>query len=203
MAGRGGALKFIRGGLSSHLHFITMAASAMHVLELLRRAEAYPLSVKHVFEEFEGAGVHVGDLGNALRHLAWSLQRIWELRSAATDEVRQSILSDVQEVHRWIIQGVSMRRAEAAEARASFEKKVLELKNSGLCKEEIFGDSPLGDEMHVALEVVWVRKASVENWTAFELIARQYCASCGALCEAPGEPSYEAFVDIRYRWINH
>ena len=172
-----------------------MAATSFRVLELLRDAEKSPLSVRHVFEYLGGNSVCAGDLPNSLHFFATCLQRLFDLRNGPEDEATR-IVSDVHSVHAWIRHGAAIRKDAGETAKLRFDDKVYELMIDGLCAEEIFGDGPLGEEMHTRGLLMLTQVKLAELWAAYEPVANQYRSACDSLLGR--KQPMEAFVNVPY-----
>jgi hypothetical protein len=177
-------------------HSFQLKMANIRVLELLRRASSFhDLKVESCFKSIGSSGDHAGDMGNAQRFLAWALQQLFELRNAHDDTNEVMLLLDVQLVAAWVCSRTASMKVSATRSKKKFEEQLEDLINLGYCKEEIFGDSEIGDRMQTG-RIFVDRALKLSNvWCGFQPIAQQLQAACIVLANFD-RPLYEAFVDI-------
>lgn len=172
--------------------------ATIRVLELLRQAASfYDLEVDSCFKSLGSTFDHAGDMGNALRFLAWSLQQVFTLRHASNpnDMMLLIFVEDAQLVTAWVSQQAAKHSKAAKRRKNKYEEQLQDLIGLGYCKEEIFGDSPLGDQMQTGRAAVDRAIKLSKVWDGFKGIAQELHGACGVLANVDS-PIHKAVVDV-------
>lgn len=172
--------------------------ATIRALELLRTAASFhDLEVDSCFKSLGSTFDHAGDMGNALRFLAWSLQQVFTLRDASNpnDTMLLMLVDDAQLVTDWVSQQAAKHSKAAKRRKNKYEEQLQDLVGLGYCKEEIFGDSPLGDQMQTGRASVDRAIKLSKVWDGFKGIAQELYWACSTLANVD-RPVHEAVVDV-------